>query len=113
MSISTYFRPNIHQNGPEILGVNYSPHNCVVFNPNFHLMYSQDGTGGHQCANSRQVDFFFKSYPAEYIWMLGCVREHLLVAACVIARLFGVSKRGRKGMVSRAGVLSASRKLLC
>jgi hypothetical protein len=21
MSISTYFRPNIHQNGPEILGV--------------------------------------------------------------------------------------------
>jgi hypothetical protein len=22
MSISTYFRPNIHQNGPEILGVN-------------------------------------------------------------------------------------------
>jgi hypothetical protein len=24
MSISTYFRPNIHQNGPEILGVNTS-----------------------------------------------------------------------------------------
>jgi hypothetical protein len=24
MSISTYFRPNIHQNGPEILGVNMS-----------------------------------------------------------------------------------------
>jgi hypothetical protein len=23
MSISTYFRPNIHQNGPEILGVNF------------------------------------------------------------------------------------------
>jgi hypothetical protein len=22
MSISTYFKPNIHQNGPEILGVN-------------------------------------------------------------------------------------------
>jgi hypothetical protein len=22
MSISTYFRPNIHQNGPKILGVN-------------------------------------------------------------------------------------------
>jgi hypothetical protein len=22
MSISTYFRPSIHQNGPEILGVN-------------------------------------------------------------------------------------------
>jgi hypothetical protein len=22
MSISTYFRPNIHQNGPEILGIN-------------------------------------------------------------------------------------------
>jgi hypothetical protein len=22
MSISTYYRPNIHQNGPEILGVN-------------------------------------------------------------------------------------------
>jgi hypothetical protein len=22
MSISTHFRPNIHQNGPEILGVN-------------------------------------------------------------------------------------------
>jgi hypothetical protein len=22
MSINTYFRPNIHQNGPEILGVN-------------------------------------------------------------------------------------------
>jgi hypothetical protein len=24
MSISTYFRPNIHQNGPEILGVKYN-----------------------------------------------------------------------------------------
>jgi hypothetical protein len=24
MSISTYFRPNIHQNGPEILGVKTS-----------------------------------------------------------------------------------------
>jgi hypothetical protein len=24
MSISTYFRPNIHQNGPEILGVKKS-----------------------------------------------------------------------------------------
>jgi hypothetical protein len=23
MSIRTYFRPSIHQNGPEILGVNY------------------------------------------------------------------------------------------
>jgi hypothetical protein len=22
MSISTYFKPNIHQNGPEVLGVN-------------------------------------------------------------------------------------------
>jgi hypothetical protein len=26
MSISTYFKPNIHQNGPEILGVNTEQH---------------------------------------------------------------------------------------
>jgi hypothetical protein len=26
MSISTYFRSNIHQNGPEILGVNQTLH---------------------------------------------------------------------------------------
>jgi hypothetical protein len=30
MSISTYFRPNIHQNGPEILGVK------VDKNPTWH-----------------------------------------------------------------------------
>jgi hypothetical protein len=29
MSISTYFRPNIHQNGPEILGVKKQTH--IVF----------------------------------------------------------------------------------
>jgi hypothetical protein len=26
MSISTYFRPNIHQNGPEIIGVKHNLH---------------------------------------------------------------------------------------
>jgi hypothetical protein len=30
MSISTYFRPNIHQNGPEILGVNHN-NQCRTF----------------------------------------------------------------------------------
>jgi hypothetical protein len=30
MSISTYFRPNIHQNGPEILGVKVD---AKVFSP--------------------------------------------------------------------------------
>jgi hypothetical protein len=30
MSISTYFRPNIHQNGPEILGVNTNGEDRIV-----------------------------------------------------------------------------------
>jgi hypothetical protein len=30
MSISTYFRPNIHQNGPEILGVNNKKFFCCM-----------------------------------------------------------------------------------
>jgi hypothetical protein len=31
MSISTYFRPNIHQNGPEILGVKHSLQSLNVY----------------------------------------------------------------------------------
>jgi hypothetical protein len=35
MSVSTYFRPNIHQNGPEILGVKvanfFSEIPCVIW----------------------------------------------------------------------------------
>jgi hypothetical protein len=31
MSISTYLRPNIHQNGPEILGVNIYACNISVY----------------------------------------------------------------------------------
>jgi hypothetical protein len=30
MSMSTYFRPNIHQNGPEILGVNKYYSTCAT-----------------------------------------------------------------------------------
>jgi hypothetical protein len=37
MSISTYFRPNIHQNGPEILGVNI--HTCTFQKPYILLTY--------------------------------------------------------------------------
>jgi hypothetical protein len=39
MSISTYFRPNIHQNGPKILGVNNFCSNKIILGA-FYLLTS-------------------------------------------------------------------------
>jgi hypothetical protein len=44
MSISTYFRPNIHQNGPEILGVNFRIIFCQIC-PKATVMLKYAGCG--------------------------------------------------------------------